>query len=140
MPDVDPRWFSDAAVSSIVFAEPCLWCFTFSSEAFVQAECLWRLIDRSHIVLTSEDHRHQFGLPSPVNAAAEASRLLSAARVIEFTILPDTLDLLFTFTDGQRLEILPTSAGYEAWSLSYSGCRFIAGGGGLHSYSYTNET
>jgi hypothetical protein len=139
--DIDPRWFRDSAVSSIVFAEPCLWLFTFSSGVVVQPECLWRLLDGSHIVLTSEDHRQQFGLPAPVDAAAEASRLLAEDHVVDFTLRSDTLDLLFTFSRGHRLEILPTSSGYEAWSLSFAGRRFIAvGGGRLDSYSYTDET
>ena len=138
--DIDSRWFRSSAVSSVVFAEPCLWLFTFSSGAVVQPECFWRLLDSSHIMLTSEDHRQQFGLPAPVDAAAEASRILAEHRVAEFAIRSDTLDLLFTFSSGHRLEILPTSSGYEAWRMSFSGRRFIAvGGGRLDSYSYTNE-
>ena len=141
IPDIDSRWFRDSVVSSVLFVEPHLWLFTFSSGAVVQPECLWRLLDGSHIVLTSEDHRQQFGLPAPVDAAAEASRLLAENRVAEFAVRSDTLDLLFTFSSGHRLEVLPTSFAYEAWSLSFSGRRFIAvGGGRLDSYTYSSET
>ena len=136
---VDPSWFCDTTISGITFTEPCLWLFTFSSGVSIQVESLWRLLDQSHIVLTSEDHAQKFGLPSPVDAVAEALRLIGTQVVAEFTLRADTLDLLLRFSRGHRLEILPTSSGYEAWQITARGHYIVAVGGGKLA-SYTQET
>ena len=134
--EIDSEWFPSATISSLTFTEPCLWMFKFSSGVSLQVECLWRLLDNSHIVLTSEDHAQNFGLPGPMDSATEARRIVREQRVVGFVIREETLDLLFTFSQGKRLEILPTSSGYEAWNLSARGRRFVAmGGGRLDSYA-----
>jgi len=99
-------------------------------------ECLWRILGTS-ILLTSEDHQHKFGLPAPLDALARASELLVHDTVTDFALRDDSLDLLFTFSRGHRLEILPTSAGHEAWQIvSPQRQHFIAvGGGRLNTHS-----
>lgn len=39
------------------------WFFGFSGEVSLATETFWRLINEDRIVVTSEDHGHQFGLP-----------------------------------------------------------------------------
>lgn len=79
-------------------------------------ECLWRVLGSS-ILLTSEDHQHKFGFSTPLGALARASELLVSDTVTDFVLHEDSLDLIFTLSRGHRLNILPTSAGYEAWQI-----------------------
>jgi len=94
-------------------------------------ECLWRILNIGAIVVTSEDHRQKFGLPLPIDAASRGSDLLAGETVAQFTLREDTLDLSFMFSNGHSLEILQTSAGYEAWQIiSPQRQHIIAQGGG----------
>lgn len=127
---LESRWFIDAALSELTFTAPSLWRFTFASGVWIQVECLWRLLDASHIILTSEDHQQKFGLPVPVDAISEATRILAEQRVVEFSVRQETLDVLFRFSGGHRLEILPTSSGYEGWDLCAGHSHFVAVGRG----------
>lgn len=136
---VDPSWFRDTTITGITFTEPCLWLFTFSNGVSIQVESLWRLLDQSHIVLTSDDHAQKFGLPAPLDAVAEALRLIGTQTVAECTLRVNTLDLVLCFSRGHRLEILPTSSGYEAWQITVRGQHIVAVGGGKLA-SYTQET
>ena len=53
-------------------------------------------------------------------------RCVTAVQLHEFTA-----DLVIDFTDDLRLEVIPTSSGYEAWQLRDPwGTSFIAVGGG----------
>ena len=94
-------------------------------------ECLWRLLNTGAIVITSEDHHQTFGLPHPIDVASRLSELLAQEIVAQFILRGDTLDLSFIFSNGHKLEILPTSAGYEAWQIvSPKREHIIAQGGG----------
>ena len=136
---MDASWFRGAALSNITLLQQHVWVFAFSTNASITVECLWRVLTSS-IVLTSEDHQQKFGLPTPLDAVARASELLVGDSISEFAFRADSLDLLFTFSRGQRLEILPTSAGYEAWHIvSPRRQHFIAVGGGRLD-TYTDET
>jgi hypothetical protein len=136
---VDASWFCGAALSSITRLQQHVWVFAFSSNASITVECLWRVLTTS-IVVTSEDHQQKFGLPAPLDAVSRASEILVGDTINEFVLRADSLDLLFTFSRAQRLEILPTSAGYEAWQIvSPRRQHFIAVGGGRLD-TYTDET
>jgi len=102
-------------------------------------ECLWRVLARS-ILLTSEDHQHKFGLPSPLDALSRASELLVGDIVSDFILHEDSLDLVFSFSRGHRLDILPTSAGYEAWQIVSPQRQHIIAIGGGRLHTYTDET
>ena len=101
------------------------------SKVTVGVECLWRIVTRGRVALTSEDHGHQFGLPAPVDAVARCTELFSTRHVSAVTLREDTADLAIEFTDDLRLEVIPTSAGYESWRLhDPSGTSYFVQGGG----------
>ncbi len=102
-------------------------------------ECVWRILGSS-ILLASEDHQHKFGLPAPLDALARASELLAGDTVTDFILHHDSLDLVFTFSRGHRLDILPTSAGYEAWQIVSPQRQHIIAVGGGRLDTYTDET
>ncbi len=102
-------------------------------------ECLWRILGSS-ILATSEDHQHKFGLPAPLDALGRASELLVGDTVTDFVLPEDSLDLVFSFSRGHRLDILPTSAGYEAWQIVSPKRQHIIAIGGGRLDTYTDET
>jgi hypothetical protein len=106
------------------------WVFAFDDDARLVVECLWRLVEFDRIRVTSEDDGHQFGLPAPVDAAAEVNRRLAGAAVEKVELRQGTLDLELQFSTGHALQIIPNSGGYEAWDLSGGKRQFIAVGGG----------
>lgn len=106
------------------------WLFTFDGQAALGLECLLRLLEAGRIRVTSEDDGQRFGLPAPIVAAEEVSRCLVGASVASVSLCDGTLDLELPFDTGHALEVLPTSAGYEAWQIIHRGKHFIAVGGG----------
>ena len=44
------------------------WFFVFADDISIVTESPWRFLDQDRIIITSEDHGHQFGLPAPVDA------------------------------------------------------------------------
>ena len=115
----------------VSFSEPIFWHFAFDKGGVITAECPWRLLNDGSIKLSSADHRQQFGLPAPIDAATRATELLSASVVSRAEMRAGTLDILLEFDHGFRLEILPISSGYEGWKmLDPLGRELIAQGGG----------
>ena len=103
------------------------WAFAFGPDFVIAVASLWRLIGASYVCVTSEDDGHQFGLPSPVDAAAKANDLLS--RTIVETVEVDfcTGDLTLRFEGALTLEFVTDSSGYESWQMWHSG-EFLAFG------------
>jgi hypothetical protein len=93
------------------------WGFTFSDGLNLQVHCLWRLLVAGRIATTSEDHGHKFGLPTPVDCVEELRRLIGGTAVIAASVRAGTVDVSLDFGSG-TLELIATSAGYEAWLLS----------------------
>src|ERR1051326_782671 len=91
------------------------WVVVFDKDASLVIACLWRLIECGRVRFTSEDDGQQFGLPAPVNAAAEINGRLSRATVEAVELRQGLLDLELRFSTGHSLQILPNSSGYEAW-------------------------
>jgi hypothetical protein len=106
------------------------WIFAFDKDAIMVVACLWRLVESGRIRFTSEDDGQQFGLPAPVDAAAEVNRRLGSASVEGVQLRQGVLDLEFQFSTKHSLQIIPDSSGYEAWELSIGNRQFIAVGGG----------
>jgi hypothetical protein len=106
------------------------WVLSFDKDASIAVNCLWRLIESCRIRLTSEDDGHQFGLPAPVDAAAEVNSCLVGASVESVELRQGVLDLELRFSTGHVFQVIPTSAGYEAWDLSDGNKQYIAVGGG----------
>jgi|SRR5687767_1964038 len=112
------------------------WLFSFDGEAGLSVECLWRLLQDGRIVVTSKDHRQQFGLAAPVDAAADVNGRVGGSRVERVELREGTLDLELHFSEAAVLQVIPDSAGYEAWTASDGRMRFVAvGGGELAVYS-----
>jgi len=106
------------------------WVFAFDNGAAVVVSCLWRLIEEGRIRFTSEDEGQQFGLPAPVDAAAELNRRITNATVEAVMLRDHTLDLELRFDTGHVLEVIPDSFGYESWIAHDRDTQFIAVGGG----------
>ena len=112
------------------------WLFTFDGDAGLSVECLWRLLQDGRIVVTSKDHGQPFGLPAPVDAAADVNGRVGGSRVERVELREGTLDLELRFSDGRVLQVIPDSAAYEAWTAYDGRKRFVAvGGGELAMYS-----
>ena len=73
----------------------------------------------------------QYGLPSPLDAAAITTDLLQSHPVTRATVHDGTADLVLELGDTLRLEIIPISSGYESWIVcTPSGFQVVAQGGG----------
>jgi hypothetical protein len=106
------------------------WVAVFDHDATIVIECLWRLVRSDRIQVTSEDHGQQFGLPAPLDAAAEVNTRIAEAAVEAVDVRQGLLDLTVRFSTGYSLQIVPNSSGYEAWNASNGNKQFIAVGGG----------
>ena len=106
------------------------WFFRFGEGVIVATESEWRFIADGHILVTSSDHGHQFGLPSPVDAIAEVISRTATQIVRAASISEATGDLHIDFAAGLELQFLQMSSGYESWRLSAPGLSVICGGGG----------
>lgn len=122
-------WLANRRLISVLRREND-WVFTFGGEAYLTTDGLWRLLEGGRIRVTSEDDGQIFGLPAPVAAVDEASRRLVGASVESVHLRQGTLDLELRFDSRHVLQVLPTSAGYEAWNVGGNGKLFIATGGG----------
>ena len=105
------------------------WIFTFADDVSVWTESAWRFMDSEHIVITSEDHQHKFGLPAPVDAAEWVMSRVRASTVTAASIRAGTGDLRVRFGERHELELLQMSSGYEAWHLHAHGSDLYCLGG-----------
>jgi hypothetical protein len=106
------------------------WVVAFDKGASLFVACLWRLVESGRIRFTSEDDGQQFGLPAPVDAAAEITARLAGAAVEAVELREGLLDLELRFSTGHSFQIIPDSSGYEAWNVCIGNEQFIAVGGG----------
>lgn len=107
--------------------------FHFGGGGALRVECLWRIISKGRVWLTSKDDRQTFGLSSPLDAAPAAFGQLAARVVTACEVGPDTGDLSLSFAESLRLECLCDTTGHARWQLTApDGREVIArGGGGL---------
>lgn len=111
------------------------WRFRFDRDVEIVVWSLWRLLQRDRLIRTSEDDEHQFGLPAPVNAAAEVNAALADRTLERADVREGTGDLTLRFSGGFVLEFVTTSAGYESWKAAYpGGCIVAAGGASLTAH------
>jgi hypothetical protein len=109
--------------------------FTFKfgnppEELSLAVDCLWRIISNRQVQCTSLDHGHQYGLPEPIDAYAEAHKHLCGKRVVAVHFKSGPSDLTLEFETGCVLELLQEHAGYEPWNLQGAGIHSIALGSG----------
>ncbi len=127
----DVSWMVGRAISEVIFSAPESWRFRFGDAAEICTTSLWRVIVSGHIALSSADHGHQFGLPSPVDAEASCRSLVCGLAIQNAEVRDDTRDIVIVFESGGRLEIVPISSGYESWEVvAPDGSQTIAQGGG----------
>jgi hypothetical protein len=128
---LDISWIRGRAFAEVSFLAPASWSFRFGKGIEIRADCAWRVVVDGHIVLSSEDHGQQFGLPQPVNAELHCRSLIVRQTIQSADVRDDTRDILILFESGARLEIVPMSSGYESWQLAGpDGTQTIAQGGG----------
>ena len=99
----------------------------------LQAE-YWRLIEDGRAIVSSFDHRQNYGLPALINAVQELQEKLSSSVVVTALHDQETGDLLFQFTGDTRLQILNVT-GYEIWEI-----RFPDGTGEYSNYAKRTVT
>jgi len=129
--DVDFSWMIGRSIAEVSILGPTVWRFAFGSGEAISVECLWRIVRNGRVVRCSGDHGQQFGLPAPVDAAVEATALLSASPIVAMQLRDATADLSLDFGTELRLEIIPDSSGYESWQVyGPAGACFVAQGGG----------
>ena len=121
------------SIIEVLLADPVPWVFRASDSECITTESLWRITSGGRLTRTSSDHRHQFGLPAPVDAAAEATAALADLRITEVHLRPDTGDLKLNFDRDVVLEIISEFTGYEARELYGPGGVCYAAHGGSFS-------
>jgi hypothetical protein len=114
---VDFAWMLGRTVDAYSFYEPCLWTMTLSGGGSMSTEAIWRVSSLTDLIASSTDHGHQFGLLSPVDAAARAREATSSSAIVGVEVRAAAPDLVMRFANGAVLEVLATSCGYECWQI-----------------------
>lgn len=128
---IDVSWLVGRQLEQLTSDSGHSWLFEFGSGTHLTVECLWRIVHADSIMLTSEDHGQQFGLPTTVDAGAAGMDALGSKMITLATVQAGTADFLIEFGPDTRLEIISTSTGYESWKLqSPTGKSYVAQGGG----------
>jgi hypothetical protein len=110
------------------------WFFAFGDPLRIVTESPWRFITPEGIIVTSEDHGQQFGLPQPVDAGERVMSRLTALQVQSVSCDPKTGDLCVSFADKLYLQFLQISCGYESWRTITEQGESICMGGGEIAY------
>ena len=129
------EWLMGDRISSAEYNESSRsWTVAFESGTSLHIECLWRLIEEGDICSTSEDHGHLFGLSTPFDGVA-ALKEMKQYKIDSVEIVAGTGDLIIKFNELFVWQILPTSAGYEGWSINHPSFGTVfTQGGQLHTY------
>ena len=112
-----------------------VWRADIGPDLFVIIESLWRLRDAERLVCTSADDGQDFGLASPLDAAAVANELLGHAEVAGVSLDRVTSDLRFVLADGTVFEILTDSTGYESWTAHIADDLIVGSSDGPATYT-----
>jgi hypothetical protein len=96
---------------------------TFSDGTNLTAD-YWRLIKDGKSVLSSFDHRQQYGLPAPINAIEQIIEELDKQNLVELQLDKTTGDLTLKFSEAKILQIF-NFTGYESWVIRYTDGRMI---------------
>lgn len=106
----------------------------FADDISIVTESPWRFLSEDGIIVTSEDHGHQFGLQAPVDTAEEMLAGVSRKAVVTASITRPSGDLIIDFGGHCHLQFLQMSCGYESWRLYIRGNETICMGGGDIAY------
>jgi hypothetical protein len=105
---------------------------TLTGGILLTQESLLRYVG-SGMFISAEDHLQQFGLPAPYDAEQGIRGRMVGKVIRRVEITHDTGDLTLTLDDG-RIEIICTSAGYEAYPV-YGPDLIMVGRGGCEDIS-----
>jgi hypothetical protein len=122
-------WLIGRKVKSVEKAD-YTWFFVFDDDSSIATEDTWRLINAGQVVVTSEDHGHRFGLPSPIDAAHKAMLEVSEDAIQQFEVDVRTGDLSLYIRKEKILQFLQLSCGYESWHAASVTHEVICTGGG----------
>jgi hypothetical protein len=89
----------------------------------------WRLVQSGRARFSSFDHDQIYGLPVRIDAIQELRDRLAGTTVVEALHDQETGDLLFTFTQDTKFQVLNVT-GYEIWEI-----RFPDGTGEYSNYA-----
>lgn len=78
----------------------------------------WRLIQGRSSVVSSFDHRQQYGLPAPVDAIGMLREALIGRAVVDASMDEVTGDLRFDFAGDLVLEVFNFTA-FEIWEITF---------------------
>jgi hypothetical protein len=130
MEPFDFSWMAGRTFSGVRFDGSCRWFFSFEPNVGLWVDCPWRLVKNNRVVVSSEDHLQEYGLPAPLDALAIA-QLLALQPIAQVQVREGIADICIELAGGIRLEAFPISTGYEAWGIMQaSGVQVIALGGG----------
>jgi hypothetical protein len=124
----DMKWMIGRSITEVQ-KKDYTWFFRFDDGTVIGTEDCWRLIANGRIVITSEDHGHQFGLDSPVDAAGVV-KAETNGKTVNRTVVDNNTGDLTLFMESTFLTFLCLSAGHEAWHITYTGLEFVCMGGG----------
>ena len=129
--NVDLGWLVGSGVERVTYDETLQWLFTMTGQASLTVSCPWQILAEDCVALASGDHGQQYGLPSPIDAAAKATALLATRKIERARPHQVTADLTIELEGDITLRTFNDSSGYEAWHLvGLQGAEFIAQGGG----------
>ena len=103
-------------VERFTIGEHGICSLTLSGGYSLAEECLLRYVGKEGAFISSLDHKHQFGLPAPYDAEQDIRGRIEGKVIRRVEVEPGTGDLTLCFDDG-RIEIICTSAGYEAYQV-----------------------
>ena len=113
------------------------WFFRMDDGSVIATESTWRIVTPQGVVVTSEDHDQQFGLPAPVDAADVARKELGRVAVTACHLDSRTGDLSLEF-GSVSLQFLRLSGGYESWRTTH-GTQDIVCTGGAKIFEFIPE-
>ena len=72
----DLKWILGRIIEQISYDDQTQsWVFMISGRATLSLNCSWKLIAGETVSLASGDHGQQYGLASPIDAVAKATKL-----------------------------------------------------------------
>ena len=110
------------------------WLVKFKSEASLNIESMWRLLEKNKISSTCFDHAQSFGNQNTFNAESALTEM-AEYEITSLNCNTNTGDLTLQLEQNFILQIITTSAGYESWQYKSScGKRVIASNGHVSIY------
>ena len=125
---------TNRTVEGFAIGEHGFCSITFSGGVSLTQESLLRYVGQSGVFISAEDHRQQFGLPAPYDAEQDIRSKMVGKVIRRVEIARDTGDLTLNLEDG-RVEIICTSAGYEAYQVCGPNNLIMVGRGGCEEDS-----